>query len=378
MYGDAPALPLQSLGAPTWVVVAVAVGVGSLLVATGVLTVGYSLLRAARRRRDEATASELREALFGRLYGSDDPDWESWVVGLSPHERSVLETVLDDAIREVSGQDADALVRLGHALGVPERARAQLEAGSTTERLDALTWLALLRDPPDVETLEAYCTATPQERAAAVRALHRSGHPALGTVGVDLLLTDTTTGLSVFGIDTLYRVAETDPVPLSDRAATDVASWSPGLTAQVLLTMRHVTTVAGGVDLSWVVSALSAAEARSRAVAARALGGYGWHASLRADIDLAAACADPSPTVRASVYRMLGEWGDDDALETLVSAAATETDQRARIAAAEALVPHHDRVPADLHEVLGEAWAWASAHAAFDDRATTVSREVRH
>jgi hypothetical protein len=75
--------------------------------------------------------------------------------------------------------------------------------------------------------------------------------------------------------------------------------------------------------------------------------------------------------VRASVYRTLGEWGDEDAMAALLEAAAREPDERARVAAARELV---DRSEEDsIPESLSDAWSWATEHAAFDRRARDVS-----
>ncbi|MFB6089536.1 MAG: HEAT repeat domain-containing protein [Halobellus sp.] len=371
------ALPggLQIGNVPTWIVGVAAIVLGSLLLAMALLTVGYSLVQYRRRRRREATREALRPELLDRLYGPDDPDWDAWVETLSARERTAVESLLDEYLRQLSGSDAAELAALGSALGIPERARRRLKRGNTYSRLHALTWLGLLRDPPTLDVLERHCTGTPRERAAAVRVLYQSGHPELADRGVDLLLRGTAEEFSVFGIDTLYRAAESDPGPLFDRAAADWSEWPPALLQQVLLVVRHLNTVVGGADLSWVVAALENPEERTRIEAARALGGYGWRRSLRDDIDAEALADDPSPRVRASVYRMLGAWGDREAMSTLAAVAAREDDDRARVAAAEALVPHRDRHAVAPPPNLAAAWSWATAHASFDEIATDVSRE---
>lgn len=366
-----------TLGFPSLALTVAAVVLGSLLVAAVLVTVGYSLLAAGRRRRRESMRADLRSGLLDRLYGPDDPDWESWVAGLSAASRDELESLLDVYLRQLDGSDAARLAELGVALGIPERSRREIAEGDYWERLHALTWLALLRDPPDRGLLEAHCTATPRERAAAVRVLYMGETPDLATTGVDLLLEENPNAFSVFGIDTLYRVGEADPSPLLSRAAAEFDEWEPALQQQVLSVTGHLHTVVGDADLSWVVGALSSPEERVRVAAWRALGAYGWNGPLRSRIDTTAIAADPSPVVRASAYRLLGAWGDPDALAALRTVAATESDGRTRVAATEALLasrPHASTGATDPPEGLEEAWTWSVEHARFDERARDVSR----
>ena len=381
--GTAPAaaqVDLPSLAISVGVVV-----LGSLLVSAVIVTVGYSLLAARRRRRREPIRADLRSELLERLYGREDPGWEKWVASLSAVRRDELESLLDVYLRQIEGRDAERLARLGTALGIPKRSRQEIREGDYWDRLGALTWLALLRDPPDRALLEAHCTGTPRERAAAVRVLYASDAPDLATTGVDLLLGDDPSAFSVFGIDTLYRVGETDPGPLFDRAAAAFDAWDPAVQQQVLSETGHLHTVVGDADLSWVVGAVSSPEERVRVAAWRALAAYGWNAPLRARIDPTAVLEDPSPVVRASAYRLLGAWGDPEALSALRTVAAAEPDGRARVAAAEAVLSHCGRgggrsleSPDGLESAspdgFEEAWAWAVEHARFDDLARDVPR----
>lgn len=369
------ALPsiFQSAELPFIVVSVTGIVLVALLIAVILLTVGRSIQRYWHRKRRNAGREELRSELLEKLYDPGDPDWDGWVETLSERECAVLESLLENFLRELDGDDAKLLEDLGAALGINDRARRKLETGDEYERLDALTWLALLKDPPDEELLEKYCTGTARERAAAARVLYASDYPGIAEFGVDLMLRDLDGAFSVFGIDTLYRVAETDPSPLFRRAAADYEDWDPALQQQVLLVTRHSQTVVGSADVSWVVDLLSSPEERTRIEAARTLGGYGWLDSLRDQVGIAAISADPSPKVRASVYRMLGEWGDTEALTTLLSAAANEKDDRGRVAAAESLIRHRDQQAVSVPETLTKAWEWAAANAAIDELIRDVS-----
>ena len=376
------------------------VALGSLLVAAATVTLGYSVRAARRRRRREPMRATLRGELLDRLYGREDPDWDGWVAELSGAERDELESVLDVYLRELEGRDAAALAELAAALGIDERSRREIADGGYWDRIHALVWLALLRDPPDRDLLEARCTDTPRERAAAARVLYAARTNDCATTGVDLLLRDEPAAFSVFGVDTLYRVAERDPTPFFERAAADFEGWGPALQRQALLVVRHLTSAVGDADLSWVVGALSNADPRVRAAAWRALGAYGWNPRLRAAIDLDTVPGDPDPTVRASAYRALGVWGDADATAAIGGAGARDPDARAQVAAAETLVsvrgsdaldsPGPPR-PADWDgDIAGEAgavavadaapdfgiaWRWATEHARFDRLARDISRD---
>nr|WP_233139263.1 HEAT repeat domain-containing protein [Halorubrum salipaludis] len=380
------------------------IALASLLGAVVIVTVGYSLRAARRRRRRTPMRADLRGELLDRLYGRDEPGWDEWAAALSGAEREELESLLDVYLRALDGSDADRLAGLGEALGINERARREIADGDYWARIHALVWLALLRDAPDRSLLETHCTDTPRERAAAARVLYAAGVGDAATTGIDLLLRDRPSSFSVFGIDTLYRVAETDPQPLFERAAADFDDWEPALQQQVLLAARHLHTVVGSADLSWVVGALSSPDARVRTAAWRALDAYGWNRSIRAAVDLATVADDPDPAVRASAYRMLGAWGDGEAVAALDAAAAVETDDRARVVAAEQLIRHREAdalgagetPPPSLSSLppstgAGEpdepeesdadpfdvAWAWASEHARFDRLARDITGRDR-
>ncbi len=349
-----------------------AVIIGILLLSVLSLTVGLSLFRRRGRRRREAVREDLRGGLLERLYSPDDPGWAEWVNSLSSRERSMLEDLLKEYLRELKGADVERLRGLGPTLGITERARTRLTSGDVYDRLDALTWLALLRDAPDVSDLKRHCTGSARERAAATRALYVTGDEDIASAGVDLLLGESPEAFSVFGIDTLYRVAEADPGPLFARGAADYRKWDPALQAQVLLVTRRLNTVVGDADLSWVVDLTASPVERTRIEAIRTLGGFGWKPSLREGVDIDALASDPSPAVRTSVYRTLGEWGDREATDTLLRLIPEETDGRARVTAAKELVGRRDEgaVPGSL----SEAWSWATEHDRFDRLAMDVSR----
>ncbi len=366
-------VPLQVVEFPPVALLVGAVIIGSALIAVASLTIGVSLWEAWRRRRQEALRTELAGELLERLFGRDDPEWEQWVGSLSARQRRELEPVLDSYLRSLDGSDRIKLAGIGPALGINNRSRRHLQAGSYWHRLHALTWLTLLRDPPDRDLLRTHSTHTPSERATAARILYASETPDCSTTGTDLLLADNPSAFSVFGVDTLYRVSEGNPSPLFERAAADYDEWSPALEQQVLLVTRHLNTVVGSADLSWIVQSLSSPTERVRVAAYRALDAYGWNSDIRTQVNVRAISEDPSPAVRASAYRMLGAWGDRAAISELRLAAAVESDPRARVVAVEALYPHDHHTLADVQPELAAAWTWAAEHARFDALARDIS-----
>jgi len=367
-------LPIQPVSFSHEFVLGAGVALAFMLALMIVLSVGRSLQRFRQRRRNDELHRELQNDLLDRLYGEGDPEWETLVETLSERERSVLESLLEEYLRELKGEDAETLAGLGDALGIGKRARRLLRTGDYYERLQALTWLMLLREQPDIRFLERYATSTPRERAAAARILYVSGDPDFASDGVDLLLRNHTDPFTVFGIDTLYRVAEQEPSRLFERAGVDYRRWEPALQEQVLLATRHLSTLIGRANPTWITDLASSPVERTRVEAVRALGGFGWNRSLREQVDLEALFADPSPAVRASAYRMLGEWGDEDAVTALLAAAEREENDRARIAAAEALLGHQGRHGFAVGGGLADAWAWVAEHDAFDDRAIALSQ----
>ncbi len=339
-------------------------------------TMKYSVVRYFQRKLEDRIKQPLREELLTRLYRPSDPEWDQWVESLSGHERPVLESLLDDYLRELEGADAERLTDLGTALGITAQAHRDLKQGSYNDRLHALTWLALLRDAPAIDVLKQHCMDTPRERAAAVRVLDECDYPENETIGVDLLLSDDPDPFSIFGVDTLYKAAEKDPSHLFNRAAEDFTTWEPQLQQQVLLACRHLRTLLGDANVFWLAEALDSPAEQTRVEAAKTLGGFAWHPTLLENIDLQTLASDDSPHVRASAYQMFGEWGDESAIDLLRFDGMTDANDRVRVAAARALVEHSDESSFNIPVEAAAAWSWARAHAAHDAAVRDVSGGV--
>jgi len=353
-------------------VIGLVVGIG--LVVSFALTMGLSSYRYLVAQRRERVRPDIQSELFTRAF-SPDPAWDDWVAGLSDRERDVATDILAESLRELDGSEAESFRALGRALGLPERARADLEGGHTFERLQALTWLIRLKLPEPYRSA-AYEPTTPAERASVARLLYETDALASPEEGIEVLLAETTGEFSVFGQDTLYRLANRAPDEMFAIGTERYQTWSAPLLAQVLLVCGQLGTGVRTADISWLTASLEAEDAGVRAAAARALGSFGWKPNLRDSVFLARTTADPSPRVRGAVYEMLGSWGDEEALTVLLYALVSESDPRALVRGTNALVRRQDRIDTGAPAVLGPAWAWSSEHASYDTVARGRTRTV--
>lgn len=348
----------------TVVLVFLALVIGLALAVMFWLTVAWSVYRSVQRTRRQRVRSDLEDELLDRLF-DPEADWETWVDSLASVERSVAESLLDEYVRELDGSEAEGLEHLGAALGIPERSRRQLDSRREYVRLSALTWLTLL-SRPDVLRSTDFAPTTPRERAAVARLRYECDDLDTPREGIDVLLEGARTQFTVFGQDTLYRIARDDPAALFDRAAADYRRWSRPLLVQVLTVCRHLGTSVGRTDLTWLIASLEHDDEAVRAATARALTDLGWRADLRDQPFLNRLGEDPSPRVRGAVYEMLASWGDARAISTLTDALEREPDQRARLTGTDALVAHRDTRPADSSPALSAAWDWSDEHATLD------------
>jgi hypothetical protein len=343
------------------VIVALVIGLG--LAVMFWLTVGLSVYRSVQETRRERGRDDLRDRLLDGVF-DPNPDW-GWVEELSRTECHALEALLNEYLRELDGQDAEKLHELGEKLGIPDRSKQQLETGGEYERLYALTWLALL-NRPDLSRAAEFSPQTPRERAAVARLRHESGDLEAPDEGISILLDDTTSQFTVFGQDTLYRIALSNPAVLFSASERRYRAWTDPLLTQVLVVCQHLGTSVTTEDLSWLTSALEHENEAVRGAAARALGNVGWRSDIRKDPLLDRALRDPSPHVRGEIYQMLARWGDTEAIQTLTDALQRETNPWTRLAGTNALVDKRDRLPDRAPEALETAWDWSSEHAKYD------------
>lgn len=338
------------------------IGIG--LVVTFTLTMGLSGYRSFITDRRDNVRPRLRAELLDRAFGTD-PAWEEWIAGLSDRERHVATELLGEFLRELDGSEAESLREFGIALGIPDRAQRDLERGHKFERLQALTWLIRLHRPEPYLSA-SYEPTTPAERASVARLLYETQSFESPETGLEMMLVGTTGEFSVFGQDTLYRLANETPDHLFALAAQQYQAWSPALLAQVLLVCSRLWTGVRTAEISWLTASLEHSDEGVRVAAANALGSFGWKPQFRDSLFLTRATADPSPRVRGAVYEMLGEWGDREALTILLYALVSEEDPRALVRGTNALVRRRDRIDTSAPEILGPAWVWSREHATYD------------
>lgn len=348
----------------TTILIALALVIGFLLVVSSHLTIGLSVYYSVKQSRRDRVRPDLRTELLDRLF-ADNPRWDEWVGEFTAIEREVVESLLDEHLRELDGDDADTLRGLGDALGIPERARQQLETRNEYVRLRAFTWLTLLRRP-DPYLDSSIDPQTPRERASVVTLLQQTGHLPDVATGISILLDDIDEQFAVFGQDTLYRVARKDPEPLLQTASEAYDEWPEPVLGQVLAVCTHLETSVREGDLAWLTAALESETEATRAGAADALASFGWRSSLRERPFFHRAINDPSPRVRAAVYKMLASWGDETALATLFDALTEESDPRALTTGTAALLKQQHHLDSDPTLVFGDAWTWSAEHAEYD------------
>jgi hypothetical protein len=356
----------------TVALVVLAVVLGSGLVVMASLTLGQSLVRSYRDARQAEVRDDLQDRLLDGMF-DDETDWSDWAEGLSSVERAVLEELLDEYIRELDGRNVERLRALGGELGIPDRSMERLGSPRVYDRLGALTWLALLGRP---DRLTGFTPGTVRERAAVARLRHESGDLEDATEGLTLLLDETTVQFSVFGQDTLYRIAIEEPAALFQIAADNYRSWPTPLLVQVLVVCRHVGSNVSTEDLSWLTPLLEHDDPVVREAATLVLGNLGWRRDVRSPALATRLAADPSPRVRRAVYRMLAQWGDTEAIEVLTGALQTEDDPQARLAGTDALAEHREQFSLAMVEPLERAWLWSQEQVEYDRIARRQDRPV--
>lgn len=353
-------------GVPLMVLVlALALVIGLALAVLFWLTTGLSVVRSVQDTRRQRVHDDLQSRLLEGVF-AEDPRWEPWVRGLSGIERDVVEDLLDEYLRELDGENVARLQELGAVLGIPERSKRQLEARGEYRRLRALTWLRLLGRPDEYHAAE-FTPETPRERASVARLRHETDDLDAPAEGVAIMLDGTTSQFSIFGQDTLYRIAIDDPGALFRVAQAQYRGWSQPLLVQVLVVCQHLGTTVTTEDLSWLVGGLEHDVPAVRAAATRALGNVGWRQDVRGDSFLDRLVRDPAPEVRGATYETLARWGDRQALDALADALLEEEHPRARLVGTNALVKRTDTAPAGSSAELEATWAWSREHAAFDD-----------
>jgi len=358
----------------TVVLVALALLLGLAITVMFWLTIGLSVYRSVQDTQRNRVRDELQTELLDGVFSSDT-DWTQWVEGLSATERDVVESLLDEYLRELDGENVAQLQDLGAILGIPNRSKQWLKYGGEYKRLHALTWLTLLGCPEQLEQTD-FTPRTSRERAAVVRLRYDCDDLNNPREGLRLLLDNVSTQFTVFGQDTLYRVALDDPSALFEVSAVNYQTWSEPLLLQVLVVCQHLGNSVTTENVSWVTSMLEHENKAVRAAAARALRNVGWRSDIRDGPFLDRVINDPSPMVRGAVSQMLAEWGDSQALDALRNQLETEANPRSRLIGTNALVRSGERFHVDISQPLATAMVWSTEHAEYDDIARQRRQQV--
>lgn len=310
----------------TSIVLWIGIGLFSLLLSTALLTIGYSGLMYYRDRSEAAVKETLSPKLYEYLDG-DDQNWEAaWITNLTREQRSVLGKTLEDHFELVEGDDRERLVELATKVGVKTDAIASLQSSRKRSRQAALKRLTTLRHPMDPDRILSVISTDRVERELASFLLQLDPTPEKRRKALELLLSDGL--LTIFGMETLYRVVRDDPT-LAFEWLADSETKDPELTAQILTVLTKVDPIPDDAPLKGLIGCLDHDDYRIRTNACLVLGEYGWRSDIRDEIDVESILNDEDPRVRSAAYRMLGKWGDWDARRQLISGLITESDERA-------------------------------------------------
>jgi len=334
-------------GFTTTVVVYLGIAILALLLTTTVLTLGKSVRAFRKDRERERLEDKLRPAL--RVRASDpEPEWTDWIPTLTEQERTVVADLLTEDMSLLEGKQKTRLQELGHALGLEEDAKDDLESASHYRRLHALKTLADLEAEVDPEWLARQVPDRRSEREAAVHVLAANPSPEAREVGIDLLFAEEP--LSVYGIDGLHALVDENPAPLL-RYLDDQPPSNPQLLSQILLVVQFAGMPSGDPPLDGILAGTNHDDPTIRERVFHVLATYGWHEDVREQVDVDAILEDPAVPVRSAAYRMFDDWGDDDARYMLSRAASREPDDRARVLIARGL---QRKAPQSLSELRAE------------------------
>ena len=347
-------------------VAAAAVAAVCLLVAA--ITLFISVIRFWLDQRREAIRTELMPELFVRL-DQPDPDWAGWYESHSRLERYVIRVVVAQYLRRLRGYEHQQLLSLAAAAGVDDRADRSLDSWRLTRRRRGLIWLCLLERPVSTDRLRATCLGHSETRAAAARLLFVCEGETAADDGTSLLCFRNDERLSVFGLDTLYRLNRVDASALTSKLIVDGEWWDEELLLQSLLVLAHCRLERRSDLFEWLGELLEHDSPQVRAAALAAFERQGWSPEIRARVDIERALSDPDPGVRTACYDLLGRWGDRSSVEWLQYAVVTDPNERCRLTAARTLTRIGAALPSALDidpetepaEVATAAIEWAQA-----------------
>lgn len=317
-----------------WLVIALS----GITVVIGAVTVGISI----RQHRRDVHIREERPTMTAELFSqlsNDETDWEAWVTELSTVEQAAARSTIERLIRQLHGTERRNLERLAFALGVNQKKLQQdIKSHNRYRTLRALSWLAFVEYPSVVDCALKHCTWDRAVRSALARVLHETSDPRASRTGVNILIGEGTEPLSVFGLDTLYRIIQRDPLHLLNRARTEHSDWSDSVLRQVLIALRHCYSGMNPASIEWVSDCLDR-DPEVQVEVLLLLGEYGWSSSFRDKVNITEFCLHPNPVIRQAAYSALGVWGGDE-LQSAVELVTEEPDDLARLVGVRSLHSH--------------------------------------
>ncbi|ELY56538.1 hypothetical protein C491_13402 [Natronococcus amylolyticus DSM 10524] len=336
------------------------IGLGSVVLLVGTATLVVSVRKQRKAHHVEVVKPVITAELASRL-DEDDPSWNDWVEELSPPEWSAVRETGKRLLPQIHGGERTKLQQLVYALGfTPERLRNDLESDNLYLTLRALSWLALLEYPSAVDTALRTCTWNQSVRTATARVLFENDDPRAKRTGVDLLLWEGREPLSIFGLDTLYRIVIRKPEYLLSIANEKHGEWEDAVLIQVLTVLQHCQSGVSPSSLTWILFCLDHESPEVRAAALSTLAEYGWNQQLRDAVEIEDLLTDPSPKVRRIAYDVYGRWNTN--LERVVTAVQDEPDDLARLVGVRVLhTQGRQKRPANSPEALERTWRWVEA-----------------
>ena len=258
-------LPPEELLVDIGAVVGVTLLVSLLIV--GVSSLGLAFATTRQKQRLEASRRSIPDDFDARL-DEENADWDSWASNLSGADRAVLYDEIDRQIRERSNHELHQIPVLLEGL---EMGLEHLDRLDRPDRLRVLRWLTILKIPVESDRLFEVISDDPDERAAATRLLLVTDRSAARSIGPDLLLTGK--ALTVYGMDTLYRLFESDPTILFSTASRNAHRWNADLIIQVLGVI-HRCERTEEAPLRWVIELLEHDSVAARTTASVVLEMY--------------------------------------------------------------------------------------------------------
>ncbi|THE64460.1 HEAT repeat domain-containing protein [Salinadaptatus halalkaliphilus] len=342
----------------------VAIAIVGICLLVAAITLCIAVVRYSIDTRRETIRHELVPELFARIDRSD-PDWEHWYESHSRLERYVIRRVVAQYLRQLRGREREQLLALATAVGIDDRAIRSLESRRLTTRLRGLIWLTLLEQPVSVDRLRATSLGHPSTRAAAARLLLVCRGSNANEEATSLLLWQNEERLSVFALDTLYRLNQTDASALTSKLTVDGQWWDEELLLQCLLVLGHCRLERRPALFEWLGELLEHDSPSVRAAALSTFERQGWQPAVRQYVDIERIISDPAPGVRITCYALLGRWGDPTSVEWLQYAVVTDPNDRCRVTAARTLI----RIGASVPVIESEAARAADVEGAAESAA---------